>query len=925
MDQNPVNPQNGQEVDEFGIPIKKKAAAPEVDEFGIPIKKKEPSAPSLRGPVGLGQGSKQASPPQPPISQQGVPSTSKSTSVSGVGTGSVDGMPFWAKEIKLRQPTFGEIYKEQRDPNVKYKQPTTFLEKVLAPEPGSTINALKALNTYKENIKPDIERAKGVKNLEQQKAFTEKRLNEIANLSEAEIGDPNELRQLETRLSELDERIKFEKMSEEEQLKAKTIPYWVSYMQAGGNRIIDGASKLVKGAGYLMSSDNDIAEAIAWVTMPGAKAAWELFKPENAQPKDNPLYQLGTVIDDWREKHHHLNPLVADKFSYQLTTALTGDLPMYGATAAFGGPAAVSVLGAMDNGVSEYEQAREKTFDANSLDLEGFVQKYGGDNKEAAINTYNSLKGKNPEDVGSKMFLLSAAVGSLEGLPFVNWVNKLDKRTGGFATKYFEKYGISKFTQAMQSNAANPFVQGIEEAAQEMISQGLTNAAANKVYDETRSVLEGLKESGAIGFSMGFLTGGLASVSNALSQRRATATGKELDDIDKSEALVREYERRLLNNEPVASPKTLEQKRKVDEIDNKIAEGKDLNETQISALKEVKKKAEAEYDRMLSEDMDRLGNEGKVIELQQKAEAVKDVAPEEAANFLAEAERIKAETPVVSEAVTPTEAVVTPTEVAPEVITEGAAPSVPSPEAPKVEVKPIINEQAVVANTTKEGLITTENTIGDDVSQLDADPRNSEEFTYIDLKGEKRTGRGHGLAQNAKYRVFKGKSGKKYVQVGMTALDAGGRDGGASVIFEATGDVTPQMEQAIFDLKAENYKDGNVINEKGLNKFKADVAAILKGEAAQVAPISEVTPEAAPSVPSPEAQQAAEVNRQAVRVFEEISPLLDARKGADVKNKRDINKAISEKIKSNPKADFIYTNWNKLKKQLKFEHEGNCP
>jgi hypothetical protein len=79
----------------------------------------------------------------------------------------------------------------------------------------------------------------------------------------------------------------------------------------------------------------------------------------------------------------------------------------------------------------------------------------------------------------------------------------------------------------------------------------------------------------------------------------------------------------------------------------------------------------------------------------------------------------------------------------------------------------------------------------------------------------------------------------------------------------------------------------------------------------------------APSVASPETK-ALEVE-QAAKAFEDISALLDQKKGKSVKEQRDIANAIREKSKSNRKAEFIYNNWNNLKKQLKFEQVGNCP
>ena len=1186
MDQNPVNPQNGQEVDEFGIPIKKKAAAPEVDEFGIPIKKKEPSAPALRGPVGLGQGSKQAPSPQPPISQQGVPSTSRLTSVSGVGgkkpdQGVVTGTGI--RQGELQKPIWEqEDFEKVKTQKEAEKQ--VFMARVRNAEKEFSKLTSGQVPSY---VKPDV-----LQEVKQAGGFEQMGFDEyLGSVKEKSKKIEQDLQSLKNTYSEeyVTQRVKdyadndsdflkaYDEISEKYKGLAATattqeqVDQYMVQADAELNKAYDVAKKkaltmldeefdkkskevikknsagtdLIEQSGmksYLDEITNDdnfnllpfdqkqnILRAMYGVignqlAKRGKGDAVSLLKLKN-QLDENYLQKF------YYDKESKLSPFALKEYATEqipllekkLAEAEKERITLGAVTKAYQQGVQPTQKGyivdeetgeqiPVDEAISRYSQALEsfknlaklpEDADAGIMnDIKKGLSYYAGkrlipgvavgDDLRNALNIFSALNSENQTAADKKMLQAQAMFDNYEaatGPLRSEWFESARSAaasfpaliefatTGGItrggvkaAEKYAEKKIKDYSKSAIRKYAVKPFIETVAVLAQTAANpQRVALNTIDRMTSEMQLVMgpEGdnlvaiADKSTGEDFDEAFLKGFGVTAAEFFTERAGGAlpfytkgvggaiAGKSPDFIKRAyiawymrkESLNASKMYEILNRigwngliaetaeefavQPLTAIITGDYKDpklgpyssilngiidpKTGELDVKnikttliatslisvpmagfgviaanLPQGKtevritDINglernaKIRTSVLEEIQQRGKqgAEslkvflnerlpelnlsmdehyvatniVDSLLNQNsQQRLGGEiseadkAIIAELDKiDFEAAKKAAPEEVAPTEAAPEAV-APTEAAPEAVTPIEAAVTPTEVAPAeaataVITEGvtqAAPSVPSPEAPQVEAKSIINEQAVVANTTKEGLITTENTIGDDVSQLDADPRNSEEFTYIDLKGEKRTDRGHGLAQNAKYRVFKGKSGKKYVQVGMTALDAGGRDGGASVIFEATGDVTPQMEQAIFDLKAENYKDGNVINEKGLNKFKADVTAILKGEAMQAAPAIEATTapaaETAPSLPSPEATQTAEVNRQAVRVFEEISPLLDARKGADVKNKRDINKAISEKIKSNPKADFIYTNWNKLKKQLKFEHEGNCP
>lgn len=68
-------------------------------------------------------------------------------------------------------------------------------------------------------------------------------------------------------------------------------------------------------------------------------------------------------------------------------------------------------------------------------------------------------------------------------------------------------------------------------------------------------------------------------------------------------------------------------------------------------------------------------------------------------------------------------------------------------------------------------------------------------------------------------------------------------------------------------------------------------------------------------------QQATDV----ATIFESVAQAYADMKNMKPKDARAKKAEIKETLKANPKADFIFTNWNKLKKQLKFTTKGDCP
>ncbi len=115
------------------------------------------------------------------------------------------------------------------------------------------------------------------------------------------------------------------------------------------------------------------------------------------------------------------------------------------------------IIGATQMGVSEYEQAKEGgASDADAFDL----------------------------------FIKNAAVGSvLERMPVQLFWRRLDTVTGG----------------GMKTLLKKGFSGGMEEGITEVMQQAYSNKQAQQVYDETRTIIDGMGEAGGIGFGLGFV------------------------------------------------------------------------------------------------------------------------------------------------------------------------------------------------------------------------------------------------------------------------------------------------------------------------------------------------------------------------------------------------------------------------------------
>ena len=108
----------------------------------------------------------------------------------------------------------------------------------------------------------------------------------------------------------------------------------------------------------------------------------------------------------------------------------------------------------------------------------------------------------------ARAFNWNAGLGTSEGLPIANLLNRLDSITGG---------GVKKII-------AEGFKGGIEELTQEVIQQTGQNAIANGIlaYDPDRDMFDGTVEAGQVGFTLGFLLNTAAAMIGARRAGRAS-------------------------------------------------------------------------------------------------------------------------------------------------------------------------------------------------------------------------------------------------------------------------------------------------------------------------------------------------------------------------------------------------------------------
>lgn len=98
------------------------------------------------------------------------------------------------------------------------------------------------------------------------------------------------------------------------------------------------------------------------------------------------------------------------------------------------------------------------------------------------------------DDQAFEVFYKNAAVGSiLEQIPVMQFLKRFNQSSAGGVANYIKTKGVAGLTG------------GFEEMTTEVLQQLYANKSAQDIYNINQSILEGVGESGGVGFGVGFL------------------------------------------------------------------------------------------------------------------------------------------------------------------------------------------------------------------------------------------------------------------------------------------------------------------------------------------------------------------------------------------------------------------------------------
>jgi len=115
-------------------------------------------------------------------------------------------------------------------------------------------------------------------------------------------------------------------------------------------------------------------------------------------------------------------------------------------------------------------------------------------------------------------FYKNAAVGSvLEQIPVMQFLKRFNQSTAGGVTNYIKTKGVAGLTG------------GLEEMTTEVLQQLYSNKTAQEIYNINQDLIEGVGESGGIGFGVGFLLNAMGAKAKALKKEGNTAEAQLIE------------------------------------------------------------------------------------------------------------------------------------------------------------------------------------------------------------------------------------------------------------------------------------------------------------------------------------------------------------------------------------------------------------
>lgn len=248
--------------------------------------------------------------------------------------------------------------------------------------------------------------------------------------------------------------------------------------------------KLDNGIGTVRNTVNSVvqgfyalpADAMETIALGGSLIDRKVLGNEEANVQDNPLYQFGQAYRNFIENYAPTNPAMANDIATQVGSS-AGQMLSLVATGGAAMTAKATSLTAVEYaniGKTLFKQAVNTV--TSPVAIQGAMQ--------MGLPEYkNAIAAGASEDEAFNVFLKNAVVGSaLENIPVQSFFSRLDKVSGGTAKKVL----------------AGGFTGGSEEFLTETAQQIYTNLTAQESYDKTREILDGVGESGAIGFGFGF-------------------------------------------------------------------------------------------------------------------------------------------------------------------------------------------------------------------------------------------------------------------------------------------------------------------------------------------------------------------------------------------------------------------------------------
>ena len=116
-------------------------------------------------------------------------------------------------------------------------------------------------------------------------------------------------------------------------------------------------------------------------------------------------------------------------------------------------------------------------------------------------------------------FYKNAAVGSvLEQIPVMQFLKRFNQSTAGGVANYIKTKGIAGLTG------------GLEEMTTEVLQQLYSNKTAQEIYNINQDLIEGVGESGGIGFGVGFLLNAMGAKAKVLKKEGNTAEAQLIEN-----------------------------------------------------------------------------------------------------------------------------------------------------------------------------------------------------------------------------------------------------------------------------------------------------------------------------------------------------------------------------------------------------------